>query len=107
MLTALGVDGKVVLDKSDVMYQLSLPDRTLDIPADPEAYRALLKQEFPDEAADIDARLESAEAGRFFSRRGSFPTQPNAFADALERLKPLPPGFVDLTLSNPTRAGWN
>lgn len=42
-----------------VMYQLISPEFTLDIPADVEAYRGLLKKQFPAESANIDSLFDS------------------------------------------------
>jgi len=56
---ALGILDKVKPVKLDPMYRSVFPDFTLDIPADPEAYRALLKKQFPAEAKGIDELFET------------------------------------------------
>jgi prolycopene isomerase len=50
----LGIYDKMKPIHLDPMYRMIYPDRTLDIPADFETYRALLKTEFPAEADGID-----------------------------------------------------
>jgi phytoene dehydrogenase-like protein len=53
-LNDLGVLGDVEPVSSEIMYRSIFPDFTIDVPADVEQYRALLKERFPDEAAHID-----------------------------------------------------
>jgi len=55
----LGILDKVKPVKLDPMYRTVYPDFTLDIPADPAAYRALLKKEFPGEAKGIDQLFDT------------------------------------------------
>ncbi len=55
MVKALGIWDKIKPIKLDPMYRVVYPDFTLDIPADPEKYKALLKKQWPDEAAGIEA----------------------------------------------------
>ncbi|MBM4372332.1 MAG: FAD-dependent oxidoreductase, partial [Deltaproteobacteria bacterium] len=55
MFQALGIADKVKVVHNDPMYQAVYPDFTYMIPADVEAYRALLMEEFPLEAEGVDA----------------------------------------------------
>ncbi len=54
----LGIYDKMKPIHLDPMYRMIYPDRTIDIPADFETYRALLKTEFPNEADGIDALFD-------------------------------------------------
>lgn len=54
MFERLGIWDKVIPVSSDPMYTAVFPDWQLDIPADIEEYRAVLKEKFPDEADGID-----------------------------------------------------
>jgi prolycopene isomerase len=54
----LGAFDKMKPIHLDPMYRMVYPDRTLDIPADFETYRALLKTEFPGDADGIDALFD-------------------------------------------------
>ncbi len=51
---AIGIWEKIKPIRMDPMYRVIYPDFELLIPADPEEYRALLKETFPDEATGVD-----------------------------------------------------
>lgn len=57
----LGIMEKVKPVKLDPMYRTVYPDFTLDIPADPSAYKELLKKQFPAEAKGIDRLFKTME----------------------------------------------
>ena len=59
---ALGILDKVKPVKLDPMYRSVFPDFTLDVPADPEAYRALLQKQFPAEAKGLDELFETMDS---------------------------------------------
>ena len=50
----LGIEERVEPQTSSIMYRSIFPDFEIDVPADVEAYRALLKERFEDQAAGID-----------------------------------------------------
>ncbi|UCD83743.1 MAG: NAD(P)/FAD-dependent oxidoreductase [Deltaproteobacteria bacterium] len=50
----LGIENKVKKVKLDPAYRSAFPDFEFDVPADPELYRARLKEKFPHEAEGID-----------------------------------------------------
>lgn len=50
----LGIWGKIKPIKLDPMYHSVYPDFTIDVPADVNAYRDLLKKQFPAEATGLD-----------------------------------------------------
>ncbi len=58
LLQDLGILDRLEPVHCDPMYQAVYPDFSYDIPADVEAYRDLLKQEFPAEAEGIDALFD-------------------------------------------------
>jgi prolycopene isomerase len=54
LFTKLGIEDKVKAVRLDPAYRSVFPDFTFDVPADPVAYRNLLKKQFPHEAEGID-----------------------------------------------------
>lgn len=70
VLSQLGISDKIVLADSEIMYHVQTPDGDLNIPADADAYRALLQETFPGEADDLDAlfgALAAAQSSMDFS----------------------------------------
>jgi len=57
-LAGLGIGELVEPVSAPVMYRAVFPDFTLDVPADVEEYRALMKETFPDEARGIDEMFD-------------------------------------------------
>ena len=56
LVNGLGGENKIQPVKAEpIMYRVVAPDFSLDIPADVDEYRAVLKQQFPEEEQNIDA----------------------------------------------------
>ncbi len=51
----LGIEQRVETQTSSIMYRSIFPDFEIDVPADVEAYRELLKDRFEEQGAGIDA----------------------------------------------------
>ncbi len=61
-LATLGIKDDIKMVSSEVMYRAVFPDFTIDIPEDIEDYRAVLKKQFPEQAAGIDVIVDDIKA---------------------------------------------
>jgi all-trans-retinol 13,14-reductase len=61
----LGIDGRVEVLTSDIMYKSIYPDFEIEVPADVQAYKTLLKKRFPDQAAGIDTFFDTMTGFHF------------------------------------------
>ncbi len=57
LFNKLGIFDKIKPVRLDPMYRSIYEDLTIDVPADPEAYKTLLQEKFPHEARGIDDLL--------------------------------------------------
>ena len=58
----LGIADQITPIADDIMYRVIYPDFTLDIPPQVDDYEALLKNQFPDESAHIEALFQGFNA---------------------------------------------
>jgi all-trans-retinol 13,14-reductase len=87
---ALGIWGRVEIVRPDPMYRTIYPDFTIEVPTDVDAYKALLKQQFPSEADGIEALFaDVVDIIRILNEvmsAQSAGTTPNLTADELGKL---------------------
>jgi len=96
----LGLWDRLTILRPDPMYRAVYPDLTLEIPADPDKHQALLKKQFPAEAAGIDALFaEMRDLHRILSEvitAQSTGGTPNVTSADLLKLQ----GYTDKTLTD-------